>query len=325
MASMQSKTKAAIKKTTVKTKKRKLTKSDWQLYSLCLIPVLLELLFKYVPMFGIIIAFKNYKYNLGIFGSPWVGLNNFEFFVKSDVFWQLIRNTLGNNFLFIITSIICAITLGITLFEITSRKATKVFQTILISPNFMSWVIVAYMAYAILNPTYGYLNQILGLFGVEAIDWYSMPKAWPVILTITFVWKAVGMDSIYYYAALMGIDTSLFEAAEIDGATKMQRIWHIVIPFLLPLIVMLTILKIGGIFRADFGLFYSVTQDGANGNLYETTNVIDTYVFRTFRSGIGNSYGLSSSIGLLQSLVGMAMVLGTNWLSKKIDPDYGLF
>ncbi len=324
MASMQSKTKAAIKKTTT-TNKRKLTKSDWQLYSLCLIPVLLELLFRYVPMFGIIIAFKNYKYNLGIFGSPWVGFDNFEFFVKSDVFWQLIRNTLGNNFLFITTGIICAIVVGITLFEITSRKATKVFQTILISPNFMSWVIVAYIVYAILNPSYGYLNQLLAVFGIEAVDWYSLPKAWPVLLTIISIWKHVGMDSVYYYAALMGIDTSLFEAAEIDGATKMQRIWHIVIPFLLPLIVMLTILKIGGIFRADFGLFYSVTQDGANGNLYETTNVIDTYTFRTFRSGIGNSYGLSSSVGLLQSIVGMIMVCGTNWLSKKINPDYGLF
>ena len=190
----------------------------------------------------------------------------------------------------------------------------------------MSWVIVAYMVYALLNPQYGYLNNVLSLFGVPPIDWYTKPKAWYAILTVTFVWKNVGMDSVVYYAALMGIDNSLIEAAEVDGATKFQRTMRIVLPSLIPLISILTILKIGNIFRADFGLFYTVTQDGANGNLYQTTNVIDTYIFRTFRENTSsNSYGLTTAVGLLQSFVGMITVLLTNRAAKKIDPDNALF
>ncbi len=312
--------------TTLSRKKRKLTTSDWQLYSLCLIPVLLVFIFNYIPMFGVILAFKNYKFNLGILGSPWVGFSNFEFFFKSNVFTQLIWNTISNNFLFIVFGIIASLIVAILLFELKSRNATKTFQTMLITPHFMSWVIVSYMVYAILNPNYGYLNQLLALFGIEKIDWYSKPYAWPVILTITSIWKNVGMDSVVYYASLMGIDTSLFEAAEVDGANKFQRTIHIVLPSLVPLVTILTILKIGGIFRADFGLFYTVTQDGASGNLYETTNVIDTYIFRTFKdNATGNSYGLTSAVGLLQSVVGMILVIATNALSKKVDKDLGLF
>ena len=312
--------------TTIKKKKKKLSSSDLQLYSLCIIPVLVVFIFKYIPMGGIIIAFKNYKFNLGIFGSPWVGFSNFEFIVKSNVFFQLVRNTLFNNMLFIIFGILASLIVAILLFELKSRTATKIYQTLLITPNFMSWVIVAYMVYAILNPNYGYLNQILALFGVDKIDWYSKPNAWPVILTITYVWKCVGMDSVVYYASLMGIDTSLFEAAEVDGANKIQRTIHIVVPSLVPLITILTILKIGSIFNADFGLFYTVTQDGASGNLYETTNVIDTYIFRTFKdNAMGNSYGLPTAVGLLQSVVGMTLVIITNWASGKIDKDLGLF
>lgn len=312
--------------TTMKKKKKKLSSSDLQLYSLCIIPVLLVFIFKYIPMGGIIIAFKNYKFNLGIFKSPWVGFSNFEFFFKSNVFVQLIRNTLFNNFLFIVFGIAASLIVAILLFELKSRTATKIYQTLMITPHFMSWVIVAYMVYAILNPNYGYLNQLLGLFGIENIDWYSKPNAWPVILTITTIWKGVGMDSVVYYASLMGIDTSLFEAAEVDGANKFQRTIHIVLPSLVPLITILTILKIGSIFHADFGLFYTVTQDGASGNLYETTNVIDTYIFRTFKdNAMGNSYGLTAAVGLLQSVVGMILVIVTNWASGKIDKDLGLF
>ena len=228
--------------------------------------------------------------------------------------------------LFIVFGTVASLLVAVLLFELKSRNATKVFQTLMITPYFMSWVIVAYMVYAILNPGYGYLAQVLSLFGIEPIDWYSKPAAWPTILTITYVWKNVGMDSVVYYAALMGLDTTLFEAAEIDGANKVQRTWSIVLPSLIPLISILTILKIGNIFRADFGLFYTVTQDGANGNLYSTTNVIDTYIFRTFReNSTGNSYGLTTAVGLLQSLVGMITVLITNWGARKIDPDTALF
>ena len=317
---------AANEMTVIKKKKRRITSSDWQLYSLCLIPIILVFLFKYIPMFGVILAFKDYKFNLGIWGSPWNGFTNFEFFLKSDVFVQLIRNTILNNLLFIVCGIAASVFVAILLFELKSRTATKIFQTIMITPHFMGMAVVAYMVFAILTVNGGYLNQLLGAFGVEAIDWYSKPYAWPIILVITSVWKSVGMDSVVYYAALMGVDTTLFEAAEVDGANKIQRTLHIVIPSLVPLIVILTIMKIGGIFHADFGLFYTVTQDGANGNLYETTNVIDTYIFRTFREGtVGNSYGLTSAVSLLQSVVGMVLVITTNALSKKVDEDLGLF
>lgn len=314
---------------TIRTKKRKIDASDIQLYTLCAIPILLVLIFNYIPMFGIVIAFKKYNFAEGIWGSPWVGFKNFEFFLKSDVFIQLVRNTLGNNFLFITFSILSSLAVAILLFELKSRVATKIFQTILITPHFMSWVIVAYMVLAILSPTSGFLNRILISLGIcsaeSPIDWYSKPGAWPIILTIVSVWKNVGMDSVVYYASLMGIDTSLFEAAEVDGANKWQRTIHIVLPSLVPLIVILTILKIGGIFRADFGLFYNVTQDGAGGNLYSTTNVIDTWTFRAFKQGSGDSYGQSSAMSLLQSIVGMILVITTNALSKRVDKDLGLF
>ena len=315
-----------VAEATGKNRKVKLTRRHWQLYSMCAIPILLVFIFNYLPMGGVILAFKNYKFNLGIFKSPWVGFDNFEFFVKSDVFFQLLRNTIGNNLLFITVQTFCSILVAILLYEIKSRRATKIFQTLMITPHFMSWVVAAYMVYAILNTNYGYLNQALTLFGMKSVDWYSKPNAWPAILTVTNVWKHVGMDSVIYYAALMGLDSSFFEAAEVDGANKFQRTIHIVLPSLVSLIVIQTILKIGGIFRADFGLFYTVTQDGANGNLYSTTNVIDTYIFRTFKNNTtANSYGLTSAVGLLQSIVGMIMVLLTNWFSKKIDKDLGLF
>ncbi len=319
---MSQSTDVAVKKK----KKIKFRRSDIELYIMCILPILQIFIFKYMPMGGLIIAFKNYKYNLGIWKSPWIGFKNFETFFTSNEFVQLLRNTLMNNAIFIITGLFCAVLVAILMFELKSRTATKIFQTVLITPNFMSWVIVAYMAYAILNTNYGYLNQLIKMFGGEAVDWYSKPWAWPVILAITHVWKSVGMSSVYYYASLMGIDSSLFEAAEIDGANKLQRTLHIVIPSLIPLMTILTIMNIGGIFHADFGLFYNVTQDGAGGNLYETTNVIDTYTFRTFKDNtVGNSYGLLGAISLLQSVVGMILVIVTNWASKKVDEELGLF
>ena len=191
-----------------KSKKRRISKNELQLYSLCLIPLLSLFIFNYIPMFGIIIAFKDYRFDLGILGSKWVGFNNFKFFFESDSFSTILWNTLSLNFMFITIGTIAALFVAILLFEIKSRKATKIYQTVLITPNFISWVIVSYMAYAFLNPQYGFINVLLNTFGREMIDWYARPNAWPVILTISSVWKNVGMDSVVYYAALMGLDTS---------------------------------------------------------------------------------------------------------------------
>ena len=291
-----------------------------QLYSLIALPALLVFVFNYIPMAGIVIAFKNYKFSQGIFGSKWVGIKNFEIFFKSNDFLKITRNTLSLNFMFIVFGILFALLIAILLFELKSRLSVKIFQTALITPYFLSWVVVSYMAYAFLNPSFGILNNMLTAMGLPLKDWYSTPEVWPWILTISSVWKGFGIDSVIYYAALMSIDSSLFEAADMDGANGLQKVWSIVIPSLVPIITITTILKIGNIFRADFGLFYQLTRDV--GSLYDATDVIDTYIFRTMRN-VGNM-GMSSAVGLLQGVVGMVVVLITNRLSKLIDPDVGL-
>lgn len=303
------------------TSKFKLKKSDMQLYSLCAVPMVLVLLFNYLPMGGIIIAFKDYKYSKGILGSKWIGLDNFRFLFKSNDFFRITWNTLELNFIFIVTGIIAAVLVAILMYGVQSRQASKAYQTALITPYFMSWVIVSYIVYAFLNPSYGMLNKLIEGFGGQPIDWYSSPGAWSYILTACSVWKNVGMDSVVYYAALMGIDSALFEAARIDGANRWQIMRRITMPSLIPLITILTILKIGNIFRADFGLFYQVTRNV--GTLYSRTDVIDTYVYRAMRE-IGDM-GMSSAAGLIQSLVGFALVMVTNHIAKKIDPESSLF
>lgn len=290
-------------------------------FIMCAIPVLLVFVFNYLPMIGTIIAFKDYRYDLGILGSNWVGFKNFEFFFQSNVFARITINTLAYNFAFIIVSTVSSILVALLLYEVTSRARTKLFQTILITPHFMSWVVAGSMVYAILQPQNGFLNTILNVFGIESINWYAEPNKWPAILTVTYVWKNVGIDSVIYYAALMGLDASLFEAAKIDGATRTQTTKSIIIPCILNLIVMLTILKVGNIFRADFGMFYQIPRNVSI--LYEKTDVVDTYIFRSMRE-VGDM-GMSTAIGLLQSVVGFILVLITNWASKKIDEDYGLF
>lgn len=292
-----------------------------QYWMMCIIPVLLVFIFSYVPMFGIIIAFKDYRYDLGIFGSKWIGFGNFKFFLQSNDFIKITWNTLYMNFLFIVLGTAAAVGLAIMLYGIKRKVLLKLYQTVYITPHFLSWVVVAYMVYAILHPQYGFLNIIIEKLGGNMIDWYSEPKYWPAILTICNVWKTVGMNSIIYYAALMGVDSSLFEAAEIDGATKTQINRYILVPSLIPLIMIMTILAIGNIFRADFGLFYNVPRNV--GTLYDTTDVVDTYVYRAMIS-FGNM-GISCAIGLLQSVVGFILVVLTNHVSKKIDPDNGLF
>lgn len=301
--------------------RRSKLKRNLQIYSLGIIPLLLIFIFSYIPMFGIIIAFKNYRFDRGIFGSEWVGLENFKVFVQSKDFLNITWNTVYLNTIFIVCGMICAMLLAVILYEVTSRKTTKVYQTVFLTPHFLSWVVVSYMAYAILSPTSGTLNVLLQHFGMNKIDWYSTPSAWPFILTVCSIWKHMGMDSIMYYAALMGIDSALFEVAKIEGANWRQKMKYVIIPCLKPLITLLFIMKIGGIFRADFGLFYQVTRN--IGKLYDVTDVLDTYIFRTMR--VLGDMGISSAAGLMQSFVGMAVVMLTNAIVKKIEPENALF
>ena len=317
---MNSLSKTRIKNSTGRRMGRGRRAYQRELWGMAALPILWFIIFSYMPMFGISIAFKDYNYRKGILASEWVGLKNFEFFLKSDDMLVVIRNTVLMNVLFIASLTVCALLLAILMYNLTSRKLTKVLQTSYITPNFVSYVMVSYVVYSILNPQYGIANQLLTKLGITGVDWYTEPKYWPAILAVVHVWKGVGMRSVMYYAALMGVDESLFEAAEIDGANKTQITYRIMVPEILSIIVILIILDIGGIFRGDFGLFYLVTQDSPL--LYDVTDVIDTYVYRTLMES--NNVSLSTAIGFMQSVVGCVMILFTNFISKKIDNDLGL-
>ena len=200
-------------------------------------PVLHTFIFSYCTLYGLLIAFKDYKYSLGIWGSKWVGLNNFKFFVLSNDCLRLVKNTISLNALFIVTIMAAEIALAIVFYEITSRRALKAYQTILITPNFISWVTVGYVVYAFLQPQYGIVNNILRSLGLEGIQFYNEPAVWPAILNFAQVWKGVGMGCIIYYATLMGIDNTLYEAARIDGASNPRIFWQVTLPLSKPIIV----------------------------------------------------------------------------------------
>lgn len=303
-------------------------KSRWGVFrenfelSVMLVPgIICLLIFSYIPMFGVIIAFKDYRNNLGILGSKWIGFQNFKFFFTSQDALRIARNTVGYGLAFIILGIVCAVTIAILLYEIKNKLALKFYQTTMILPHFLSWVIVGYITYILLEPNIGIINQILNFFGADSINWYLEPKYWVVILPIVNVWKTVGLNSIMYYAALMGIDEQLFEAATVDGASKWKQIRYITIPSLVPLMTILTILQIGSIIKGDFGLFYNIPRNV--GLLYPTTDIIDTYIYRGLQTG--DDIGITTAVGLFQSFVGFIMVVTTNKIVKKISPDNALF
>ena len=267
-----------------------------------------------------IFNFKNFNPNLGIFGSKWNGFKNFEFFFTSPDAVRVIRNTVLYSLDFMIITTICAVVLALLFYALRNRIALKVYNTIVILPRFLSMVLIAYIVYSFLNPVSGVLNKVIQAVGGEGVDWYGSPGAWPVILTVVHVWQQIGMSSIIYYASLMSIDESLFEAAAIDGANKFKQTWHIALPHLVSIITIQVILAFGSIFSGDFGLFYQVPRDV--GTLYPTTDIINTYVFRGLKSG---SLSVSSAIGLVQSLLGLIMVVTVNKIVQKISPENSLF
>ena len=301
--------------------KKKMSRGQKELMSLCIVPVLFVFVFSYLPMFGVLMAFKNYKYDLGILKSPWVGFDNFMYFFNGDDFWRLTRNTLTLNFVFIVVGMLSALIFAIMLYELKSRRTIKIYQTIAITPTFISWVIVGFVSYIFLHPENGIINLVLEKLGMEGIDWYSTPRAWPIILTIFFVWKNAGMDAIIYYATMMGLDAELYEAAALDGANRFKQAIYITIPGIVPVLITMFILKIGNIFRADFGLFYQLTRNC--GALYSTTDVMDTYIYRTMR--VFGDMSTSAAMGLLQSVVGFVTVIIANAIVKRIDSDKSMF
>lgn len=295
-------------------------KMNYALLLLTLPGVLYLLVMAYLPMGGVIIAFKDYNYVDGIWGSKWIGLKNFEFLFLSQDAWRITRNTLMMNGLFIFFGTICAILVALAMNEIRVKWVNKAIQSTLFLPYLLSWVIVSYLVFAILT-TKGFLNAVLASIGLEPINWYMEPKYWPYILTMITLWKVTGYNSIIYLASIIGINPEFYEAAKLDGANKLQQIRYITMPFLIPVISILTLLAIGKIFYADFGLFYSVTRD--LGHLYPVTDVIDTYVFRMLRT-VGD-VGMASAAGFFQAVVGFALVLTFNSIVRKIDKDNALF
>jgi len=295
-------------------------KKNWQLLVLCIPALTAYILFSYVPMAGVVMAFKNYRYNLGIFGSPWAGFKNFEYLLRSPDLWRITRNTVGYSLLFLVVGMAAEIITALLLFEIDSKKSLKFYQTCLQFPRFMSWVIIGFVTYAIFNPTLGVMNQVLRMFGMDKVDVYSNAAYWPWILTICHIWKSVGSGCIVYYAALMGVDGSLYEAAAIDGAGRWKQTIHISIPSLIPVATILGIMAIGGTFSGDFGLFYQIPRN--IGTLYSTTDIVNTYTFRALQ---GSNYTAGAAAGLLQSVLGLIMVLLSNGAVKKIAPENAMF
>ena len=284
------------------------------------------LIFSYLPMFGTVIAFKNFRYDpngffASIQNSEWVGFDNFKFLFNTNDAWIITRNTVLYNLVFIVLGLVLAVFVAIVLSELANKRLAKIYQTGMLFPHFLSWVVVSYFVFTFLSVDRGLLNTMLSWIGIDAISWYNEPKFWPAILILTSIWKGVGYGSIVYLAAIVAIDRNYYEAAMIDGASKWQQIKSITIPLITPLMVILTILNIGKIFSADFGLFYQVPRD--SGPLYSVTNVIDTYVYRGLTT-MGD-ISMSTAAGLYQSFVGFILVLLTNYLVQKIDKDYALF
>lgn len=307
-----------------KRKKKRMTKIELkeniQMLFMLIPGIVLTFIFCYMPMPGIVIAFKKFNPNKGIWGSDWVGLKNFEFFFTSADAVRTIRNTVAYSVAWLVIDMIAAVGLALMLYYLRSRKATKFYNTVVIIPKFMSTVIVAFIAYTILAPSYGLLNQVIRFFGGQDVQWYMEAGYWPVILTVVHVWQTVGMNSILYYASLMSMDESLLEAAKIDGANLRQQIWHVIVPHLVPIMVVTTILAIRGLFSGDFGLFYQVTQD--QGLLYPTTDIINTY---TYRALLGGAYEKSAAVGLFQSITGLILILVSNGIVRKVSPENAMF
>lgn len=300
--------------------KGSVTRDNFDFFIMILPALVLLFLFNYAPLYGLLIGFKKYNPNLGIFKSPWVGLDNFKFFFTSSDAFRVTRNTLLYNGSFIIIDLIVAVALALLFFNLRNRIALKTYNTIVILPKFLSAVLIAFIVYGILNPVSGVLNQVIQSLGMEAVDWYSKPGAWPFILTIVHIWSSIGMNCILYYASLMGIDDSLFEAATLDGASKWKMITNICIPHLSTIMCITSILAVGGIFGGDFGLFYQVPRN--IGALYPTTDILPTYIFRGLQDG---NMSISTAIGFFQSLVGMCLVIATNAIVTKIAPENSLF
>lgn len=289
---------------------------------LLIVPALLYVfIFSYATYPYLMIAFQKFNYTKGIFESDWVGFKNFEFFFKTNDAIVITLNTIKLNVLFLVFGTIFSVALAVLFNEVRSRLFQKLAQTTMIFPHFLSWIIVSYIMYGLFSTDFGIINKVIAFFGGETVNWYTKPDAWPSILVGMRIWKEAGMGSIIYLAAITGIDQSLYESADIDGATRWQKISRITLPLLAPTIAILTLLNLGKIFYGDFGMIYAIIGD--NGVLYPTTDVIDTYVFRALRQ-IGDPSN-AAAVGLFQSVVGLVFVFIANGFTRKYFKEGALY
>ncbi len=295
-------------------------RNPWS-YLLVLPGLIYTLIFGYLTLPYIVIAFQRYNFSAGIFGSKFVGFENFKYFFASNRAWEITWNTIYLNILSITTGTIGAVLVALMLNEIRSKKFLKVSQSLLILPNFLSWIIVAYIFYALFNSSNGWINMIREMMGMRPISMYNSADQWPAVITIIRLWKGIGINSVIYTAAITGIDEGLYEAAKIDGANKRQQIIHITLPLLMPTVCIMTLLAVGKIFYGDFQMTYALVGD--NGIVLRKTDVIDTYVYRALRQT--GDMSMSMAVSLYQALVGFVMVYGGNWLVRRYFPDGALF
>ena len=283
-------------------------------------------IYNYLPMFGVVIAFKDFRYSRkgfldALIKSEWVGLENFKFLFGTRDAMLVTRNTLFYNLAFIILGTIIAVGFAILMSQIRSKRVGKIYHTGIFLPYFMSWVVVSYFLNIFLNPQVGYLNVLMEFWGFESRNWYVTTQPWPGILIFMSIWKNTGYNAVFYLAGIVGIDRSSFEAAMLDGATRLQRIRYIILPGIMPLIIILTLLSIGRIFNADFGLFYQLPMN--SGPLYPVTNVLDTYIFRALK--YTGDIGMSAAAGLYQACVGFFLIIVSNWIVRRVDNEKSLF
>ncbi|WP_246427617.1 ABC transporter permease [Paenibacillus phyllosphaerae] len=289
---------------------------------MCIPAILFFIVFAYLPMPGLYLAFINYNYSDGIFKSDFVGLKNFQFLVQTGDLWRLTFNTVAYNIAFILLGNILQIVVAIFLNELRVKWFKKVSQTLMFLPHFISAVLIGLIAYNVLSYDYGLLNSILESLGYDPLKTYSNPVLWPFIIILTFLWQSTGYGSIVYFAAIMGLDNEIVEAAEIDGANAFQRIRYIILPWLKPTFIILLLFSLGGILKGNFGLFFNLV--GANNTaLYASTDIIETYVFRSLMTNFNFSMG--SAVSLYQSVFGFIVVITANWLVRKTSPENSLF
>lgn len=300
-------------------KKTDIVKNRWS-YLLLLPAIVFIVVFAYIPMVGVLIAFEDFDPIAGIFKSAWVGFENFRFFFSSSSWLQVTLNTLYLNTLFIATGTIGSLIIAIVMSELKKGAFVKVTQTMMTLPNFISWATVALFSVAFLGSD-GVINNAMKLLGMEPISFYSSPDVWPTTFVIIRLWKGAGWGAIVYMAAILGIDQNIYEAAKIDGAGRVRCIFTITLPLIKNIIILMFIMCIGNIFKGDFGMIYPFIGD--NALLYPTVDVIDTYVFRALRSF--TNYGRTAAIGLYQSLMGFLLVLFANWLARRYAPESAIF